>query len=320
MTPTQRTCRRRNRCGGRITERRHSSSKNRNLETTHYARQPGGAAPKGITDLTTYPTSEEKGLQTLGGEETGREPAERGDWRWKSGGRGGAGSLSGKRWKSGDEERARRGKIGGRGGAGPGASDGQTEERLGHSCLWWDALEERHGYARWQSLVEDKDLGLAEIVRQEMNLPVINGPFVGVGNQASDCANTEYSANESSEAPISNQSNPDYNMLNQFREVQRRIVDFIRKRYHLLDKAMNAELLRERHVRTRDCDHVHGGWRGKSWRREEDPFLEPLGAMVRRRKQPSISRGEVTVLRYRGVDALAASIGAGRVSVSVRDT
>ncbi|KAK8943573.1 CHD3-type chromatin-remodeling factor PICKLE [Platanthera guangdongensis] len=104
----------------------------------------------------------------------------------------------------------------------------------------------KHGYARWQSMVEDKDLGLAEIVRQEMNLPVINGPFVGVGNQASDCANTEYSANESSEAPISNQSNPDYNMLNQFREVQRRIVDFIRKRYHLLDKAMNAELLRER--------------------------------------------------------------------------
>lgn len=52
----------------------------------------------------------------------------------------------------------------------------------------------------------------------------------------------------SSEAPKANQSNPDYSMLYQFRELQRRIVDFIRKRYHLLDKAINAELLREKNV------------------------------------------------------------------------
>lgn len=104
----------------------------------------------------------------------------------------------------------------------------------------------KHGYARWQYIVEDKDVGLAEIVRQELNLPVINGPFVGAGNSAIDNASTGYSINGSSEAPKANQSNPDYSMLYQFRELQRRIVDFIRKKYHLLDKAINAELLRER--------------------------------------------------------------------------
>lgn len=53
----------------------------------------------------------------------------------------------------------------------------------------------RHGYARWQYIVEDKDVGLAEIVRQELNLPGMNGPFVGAGNPATDNASTGHSIN-----------------------------------------------------------------------------------------------------------------------------
>ncbi|KAG0504101.1 hypothetical protein HPP92_004173 [Vanilla planifolia] len=77
----------------------------------------------------------------------------------------------------------------------------------------------KHGYARWQSIVEDKDLGIAEIVRQELNLPVISGPFNG-GNHTTNGANSGPLANGSSEATRANQSNPDYSMLYQFREVQ----------------------------------------------------------------------------------------------------
>ncbi|XP_020686638.1 CHD3-type chromatin-remodeling factor PICKLE isoform X2 [Dendrobium catenatum] len=113
----------------------------------------------------------------------------------------------------------------------------------------------KHGYARWQYIVEDKDFGLAEIVRQELNLPVINGPFTGAGNQVIDSSKTGNSG--SSEAPKANQSNLDYSMLYQFREVQRRIVDFIRKRYHLLDKAINAELLREKNGGAKFSETTH---------------------------------------------------------------
>ncbi|KAG0499919.1 hypothetical protein HPP92_004610 [Vanilla planifolia] len=76
----------------------------------------------------------------------------------------------------------------------------------------------KHGYARWQSIVEDKDLGIAEIVRQELNLPVISGPFNG-GNHTTNGANSGPLANGSSEATRANQSNPDYSMLYQFREL-----------------------------------------------------------------------------------------------------
>lgn len=97
----------------------------------------------------------------------------------------------------------------------------------------------RHGYARWQAIVEDKDLGLAEVGRQELSLPVINGPSSG-NVQTSDGASNSF--NEASDAAKGNQSNLDYSSLHQFREVQRRIVEFIRKRYQLLEKILDLEL------------------------------------------------------------------------------
>lgn len=44
-----------------------------------------------------------------------------------------------------------------------------------------------------------------------------------------------------SEDTTKNQNYPDYSAVYQFREVQRRMVEFIRKRYLLLEKVLNAE-------------------------------------------------------------------------------
>jgi len=52
-------------------------------------------------------------------------------------------------------------------------------------------LYTRHGYARWQAIVEDKDLGLAEVGRQELSLPVISGPSAG-GVQMGDSASNSF--------------------------------------------------------------------------------------------------------------------------------
>ncbi|PKA66152.1 CHD3-type chromatin-remodeling factor PICKLE [Apostasia shenzhenica] len=139
----------------------------------------------------------------------------------------------------------------------------------------------KHGYARWQSIIEDKDVGLGETVRQELNLPVINGSFIGGVNQTTDNANSGYSANGSSDAPKGNQLNPDYTMLYQFREVQRRLVDFIRKRYHLLEKAMNTELLKEK-----TCG-------GKPFEPSQDSDMDPKVAEIHSPKladQSSLSK------------------------------
>ncbi|XP_072989353.1 CHD3-type chromatin-remodeling factor PICKLE isoform X2 [Typha latifolia] len=108
-----------------------------------------------------------------------------------------------------------------------------------HDILLLKALL-KHGYARWQSIIEDKDVGLADIVRQELNLPSVNGTFTD-GVQTDEGAGSAYSVNGTSEATKGNQLGPDYSTLYQFREVQRRIVEFIRKRYHLLEKAMDLE-------------------------------------------------------------------------------
>lgn len=97
----------------------------------------------------------------------------------------------------------------------------------------------KHGYARWQAIVEDKDVGLADVVRQELNLPIVNGSFTE-GIQVNEDANSG-PANGSSEVAKGSQTYPDYSSLYQFREVQRRMVEFIRKRYFLLEKALDIE-------------------------------------------------------------------------------
>uniref|UniRef100_A0A2N9GHH3 Uncharacterized protein n=1 Tax=Fagus sylvatica TaxID=28930 RepID=A0A2N9GHH3_FAGSY len=52
-------------------------------------------------------------------------------------------------------------------------------------------LHERHGYGRWQAIVDDKELKIQEVICQELNLPFINLPVPGqAASQAQTGTNT----------------------------------------------------------------------------------------------------------------------------------
>lgn len=123
----------------------------------------------------------------------------------------------------------------------------------------------RHGYGRWQAIVDDKDLKIQEIICQELNLPVINLPGPGqVGSHVqngANLANAEIPSNESREnggsdiaadgAQGSNDARnqpqlyQDSSMIYHFRDMQRRQVEFVKKRVLLLEKGLNAEYQKE---------------------------------------------------------------------------
>ncbi|OVA08625.1 SNF2-related [Macleaya cordata] len=123
----------------------------------------------------------------------------------------------------------------------------------------------KHGYGRWQAIVEDKDLHIQEIICQEQNLPFINISSSG-GSQMHDGAHTvnhEAASNNqltgtggrtesrsdvaqgTSENANRIQVYQDPSMFYNFREMQRRLVEFIKKRVLLLEKALNAEYQKE---------------------------------------------------------------------------
>lgn len=123
----------------------------------------------------------------------------------------------------------------------------------------------RHGYGRWQAIVDDKDLKIQELICQELNLPTINLPLPGqVGSQAQNGANltsAEVPANQSREnggsditadgaqgsgdAKNQPQLYQDSSILYHFRDMQRRQVEFVKKRVLLLEKGLNAEYQKE---------------------------------------------------------------------------
>ncbi|XAR71032.1 DNA helicase [Bertholletia excelsa] len=122
----------------------------------------------------------------------------------------------------------------------------------------------KHGYGRWQAIVDDKELRVQEIICQELNLPFITLPAPGA-SQAQDGANTastEVPGNQTkgtsggndlaadapqgaTEAANRAQLFQDSSVLYHFREMQRRQVEFIKKRVLLLEKALNAEYQKE---------------------------------------------------------------------------
>jgi chromodomain-helicase-DNA-binding protein 4 len=119
----------------------------------------------------------------------------------------------------------------------------------------------RHGYGRWQAIVDDRDLKIQEIICQELNLPVINLPGPGqVGSHVQNGANAEIPGNESREnggsgiAADGAQGSGDAknqtqlyqdSSLYHFRDMQRRQVEFVKKRVLLLEKGLNAEYQKE---------------------------------------------------------------------------
>ncbi|XP_061365248.1 CHD3-type chromatin-remodeling factor PICKLE isoform X2 [Gastrolobium bilobum] len=123
----------------------------------------------------------------------------------------------------------------------------------------------KHGYGRWQAIVDDKDLKIQEVICKELNLPFINLPVPGqVGSQAQNGANltnAEVPSNQSGEnggsdiaadgaqgsGDARNQAPlyQDSSILYHFRDMQRRQVEFIKKRVLLLEKGLNAEYQKE---------------------------------------------------------------------------
>ncbi|THG08733.1 hypothetical protein TEA_017396 [Camellia sinensis var. sinensis] len=122
----------------------------------------------------------------------------------------------------------------------------------------------QHGYGRWQAIVDDKDLRVQEVICQELNLPLITLPVQGAF-QSLDSANTasterpgnqtngtgggnDLAADAAQGAPDAAnraQIHQDSSILYHFREMQRRQVEFIKKRVLLLEKALNTEYIKE---------------------------------------------------------------------------
>ncbi|OIT02582.1 chd3-type chromatin-remodeling factor pickle, partial [Nicotiana attenuata] len=149
----------------------------------------------------------------------------------------------------------------------------------------------KHGYGRWQAIIDDKELRIQEVVCKELNLPSISLPVPGtsqpqvppapgasqalpasgvsqaqvsapgiyqapngvntanagtVGNQVKDADGSTHEVSHGTSDPSNRtQLHQDSSLLYHFREMQRRQVEFIRKRVMLLENAINAEYQRE---------------------------------------------------------------------------
>ena len=125
-------------------------------------------------------------------------------------------------------------------------------------------LLSRHGYGRWQAIVDDKELKVQEIICKELNLPCIRLPVLGQGvaqAQNGSTSNVAIAEAPSTQAQTNGTGNDaatdvaqgttdaanqallyqDSSILFHFRDMQRRQVEFIKKRVLLLERGLNAE-------------------------------------------------------------------------------
>jgi len=113
----------------------------------------------------------------------------------------------------------------------------------------------RHGYGRWQAILDDKDLRIQDVVGQELNLPVINLAELGGSQNQSESHPARSEPPGDPPKGTSSESGPGAEptggvtdtttLLYQFREIQRRQVEFVKKRVLLLEKGLNAEYQKE---------------------------------------------------------------------------
>ncbi|KAF5931710.1 hypothetical protein HYC85_027881 [Camellia sinensis] len=122
----------------------------------------------------------------------------------------------------------------------------------------------RHGYGRWHAIVDDKDLKVQEVICQELNLPVVTLPIPGA-SQSQDGAHVVSAetpmnetkgtvvgndlavdvANRAPDAANRSQLFQDSLSLYHYREIQRRQVEFIKKKVLFLEKLLNTEYQKE---------------------------------------------------------------------------
>ncbi|XP_051119947.1 CHD3-type chromatin-remodeling factor PICKLE-like [Andrographis paniculata] len=146
-----------------------------------------------------------------------------------------------------------------------------------HDRLLFQAVM-KHGYGRWQQIVDDRDLKLQEVICQELGLRPPNMPVPGSSSQAhtSSPGTTAQAPQEGSssgattETAARPQPSQETTSLYHLREIQRRQVEFIKKRVLLLEKGLHAEVTKEyfanpaafevpeyvpRHLRTAEAKH-----------------------------------------------------------------
>nr|GEV04428.1 CHD3-type chromatin-remodeling factor PICKLE-like [Tanacetum cinerariifolium] len=105
----------------------------------------------------------------------------------------------------------------------------------------------KHGYGRWQAIVDDKDLRIPEVICQELNLPGVNPSVPGASQPsfASTGGGLEGQTAAASGGSAPQDIAASNNALYHFREMQRRVVEFVKKRVLLLEKGLNAEYQKE---------------------------------------------------------------------------
>ncbi|KAK8465456.1 hypothetical protein PHAVU_009G088700 [Phaseolus vulgaris] len=154
----------------------------------------------------------------------------------------------------------------------------------------------KHGYGRWQAIVDDKDLKIQEVICQELNLPFINLPVPGqVGSQAqngtnltnAEVPNSQSRENGGSDIPADgaqgsgdarNQAQlyQDSSILYHFRDMQRRQVEFIKKRVLLLEKGLNAEYQKEYFGDPKSNDELKSESKAPKLRENESQIIDQL--------------------------------------------
>ncbi|XP_068476124.1 CHD3-type chromatin-remodeling factor PICKLE-like isoform X2 [Phaseolus vulgaris] len=126
----------------------------------------------------------------------------------------------------------------------------------------------KHGYERWHDIAEDKDLNLQKVICQELNIPVLQSDVTNVQsscppsgeNVRSDIAadganmtNVESSFTKSKKS-VSRGSSHRRKQVQAFRksvvghdykQIQKAQTEFIKKRFRLLEKGLNAECQKE---------------------------------------------------------------------------
>jgi chromodomain-helicase-DNA-binding protein 4 len=131
----------------------------------------------------------------------------------------------------------------------------------------------KHGYGRWQAIVDDKELGIQELICKELNFPHISlsaAEQAGLqGQNGSGGSNPGAQTNQNPGSVITGNNNASadgaqVNSMFYYRDMQRRLVEFVKKRVLLLEKAMNYEYAEE-----------YYGLGGSSSIPTEEPEAEP---------------------------------------------
>lgn len=121
----------------------------------------------------------------------------------------------------------------------------------------------RHGYGRWQAIVDDKGLGIQELICKELNFPHISlsaAEQAGLqgqnGSGSTSLGVAQNNQNHGSGITGNSNASADAGQVNSmfyYRDMQRRLVEFVKKRVLLLEKALNYEYAEDYYV---CCDHL----------------------------------------------------------------